>query len=96
MHEHVVYGSALIGITMLDVGERVAYVLAVALVLGLVAAGGFRQGARLASALRGTLMAWAAAQQQHQALQAGTAGRAGPLGGATLGGGGQAPPADYA
>ena len=51
---------------MLDVGERVAYVLAVALVLGLVAAGGYRQGARLAGALRGTVMAWATQQQQEQ------------------------------
>jgi hypothetical protein len=58
---------------MLDVGERVAYVAAVALVLGLVAAGASRQGARLAGALRGTLMAWAASQQQQQQQQVGDA-----------------------
>jgi len=51
---------------MLDVGERVAYVLAVALVLGLVAAGGYRQGARLAAAGRSALMSWAQQQQRQQ------------------------------
>jgi hypothetical protein len=61
---------------MLDVGERVAYVLAVALVLGLVAAGGYKQGARLAAAARGSLMAWAQQQQQQQAAGAGGGGGA--------------------